>query len=101
MATEDIRILLIALHPVRIDVAGIAILFDKNGYRICEANSSPGFQALEPACNINVPEIIFNAMQIRLGAKVRRATPIWRRILKRAKLRGTKTPRVPISVPAE
>ena len=31
-----------------LDVAGIDILFDAEGYRICEANSSPGFQALEP-----------------------------------------------------
>ena len=49
-----------------LDVAGIDILFDTDGYRICEANSSPGFQALEPACGINVPEIIFAAMRRNL-----------------------------------
>ena len=49
-----------------LDVAGIDILFDTDGYRICEANSSPGFQALEPACGINVPEIVFAAMRRNL-----------------------------------
>jgi len=28
---------------LKLDIAGIDILFDKKGYRICEANSSPGF----------------------------------------------------------
>jgi gamma-F420-2:alpha-L-glutamate ligase len=52
-----------------LDVAGIDILFDTDGYRICEANSSPGFQALEPACNVNVPEIVFAAVSKRLERK--------------------------------
>ena len=52
-----------------LDVAGIDILFDTEGYRICEANSSPGFQALEPACNVNVPEIVFAAVSKRLERK--------------------------------
>lgn len=52
-----------------LDVAGIDILFDTDGYRICEANSSPGFQALEPACGINVPEIVFAAVNKRLESK--------------------------------
>jgi gamma-F420-2:alpha-L-glutamate ligase len=55
-----------ALH---LDVAGIDILFDTDGYRICEANSAPGFQALEPACGINVPEIVFAAIARRLQAR--------------------------------
>ncbi len=38
-----------------LDVAGVDILLDADGYRICEANSSPGFQGLEKACRISVP----------------------------------------------
>jgi len=45
-----------------LDVAGVDVLFDGDGYRICEANSSPGFQGLEAACGISVPDEIFNAM---------------------------------------
>ncbi len=49
-------------NSLNLEIAGIDILFDKNGYKICEANSSPGFQGLETACKINVPEVIFNAL---------------------------------------
>jgi gamma-F420-2:alpha-L-glutamate ligase len=44
-----------------LDVAGVDVLFDVDGYRVCEANSSPGFQGLERACGICVPTAIFNS----------------------------------------
>lgn len=50
-----------------LDVAGVDILFDTNGYRICEANSSPGFLGLEKACGISVPDAIFAGMREKLG----------------------------------
>jgi gamma-F420-2:alpha-L-glutamate ligase len=65
-----------------LDVAGVDILLDRDGYRICEANSSPGFQGLEKACGISVPNEIFNAMRNRLGlppAQRRRSS--WKRLL--------------------
>jgi gamma-F420-2:alpha-L-glutamate ligase len=65
-----------------LDVAGVDILLDREGYRICEANSSPGFQGLEKACGISVPDEIFNAMRSRLGlppAQRRRSS--WKRLL--------------------
>jgi len=49
-------------NSLNLEIAGVDILFDKNGYKVCEANSSPGFQGLELACKINVPELIFKAM---------------------------------------
>jgi gamma-F420-2:alpha-L-glutamate ligase len=64
-----------------LDVAGIDILFDDNGYRICEANSSPGFQGLEKACRISVPDEIFNAMRDRLGLPERARPTSWQRLL--------------------
>jgi gamma-F420-2:alpha-L-glutamate ligase len=82
-----------------LDVAGVDILFDKDGYRICEANSSPGFQALEPACNICVPEIIFSAMQARLEEKSAKVTPVWRRLVDGLSPRSKRTPR--LTVPAD
>lgn len=54
-----------------LDVAGIDILFDEHGYRVCEANSAPGFQVLERACDINVAETIFRAMGKKFGLPVR------------------------------
>ena len=44
---------------LQLDVAGVDILFDEQGFRVCEANSAPGFQSLEAACGIDVPEAIF------------------------------------------
>lgn len=58
-------------QALELDVAGVDILFDKKGYRVCEANSAPGFQGLERACQINVPEIVFCVMAKRYGIPLR------------------------------
>ena len=42
-------------EELKLDVAGVDILFDEHGYRVCEANSAPGFQGLERACGLSVP----------------------------------------------
>lgn len=49
-----------AADTLGLEVAGIDILFDDDGYRICEANSAPGFQGLERACGIDVPDAVFD-----------------------------------------
>lgn len=49
-----------AAAALDLDVTGIDILFDEAGYRICEANSSPGFQGLERASGVDVPTAILN-----------------------------------------
>jgi gamma-F420-2:alpha-L-glutamate ligase len=64
-----------------LDVAGVDILLDENGYRICEANSSPGFQGLEKACRISVPDAIFAAMRQRLGIPATPKRSAWSRFL--------------------
>lgn len=43
-----------------LDIAGVDILFDEQGYRVCEANSAPGFVGLEAACGVDMPEIILS-----------------------------------------
>lgn len=48
-----------------LDIAGVDILFDKNGYRICEVNASPYFEGFEKATGINVPVEIFNYIKVR------------------------------------
>lgn len=47
-----------AADVLGLDVTGIDILFDEDGYRICEANSAPGFQGLERASGMDVPSAI-------------------------------------------
>ena len=47
-----------AADVLGLDITGIDILFDEDGYRICEANSAPGFQGLERATGLDVPTAI-------------------------------------------
>ncbi len=60
LATEVSRLL-------GLDIAGIDLLFDGDHYRICEANSSPGFRGLEPCSDLNVPRQIYTFIAVRLG----------------------------------
>ncbi|MGB0719234.1 MAG: ATP-grasp domain-containing protein [Bdellovibrionales bacterium] len=59
---------------LNIQVAGIDLLYDENGYTICEANTFPGFKGLESCCDVNVPREIFTAMQERM--KVDKKPPV-------------------------
>ena len=52
---------------LNLDMAGIDLLFDKDHFKVCEANSSPGFQGLEKSSDLNVPKEIFHYLRIRLG----------------------------------
>jgi RimK family alpha-L-glutamate ligase len=50
-----------------LDIAGIDLLFDKDGYKICEANSAPGFEGFEKYCSINVAKHIAEYIKYRIG----------------------------------
>ncbi|MFW6224674.1 MAG: ATP-grasp domain-containing protein [Bacteroidota bacterium] len=52
---------------LNLDIAGIDLLFDKQGFKICEVNSSPGFRGMEKCCEIDVADEIFKFIKIRLG----------------------------------
>lgn len=60
---EAIDLAVKTAEVLNIQVAGIDLLFTDQGYTICEANTFPGFKGLEKACEVNVPEEIFKAMQ--------------------------------------
>lgn len=60
LSTETARLL-------DLDVAGIDLLFDKNGYKVCEANSSPGFKGLEKAGNKYIAESILDYITFKIG----------------------------------
>ena len=47
-----------------LDIAGVDVLFDKEGYRICEVNSSPYFKGFEEATKKNIPREIFKFAQV-------------------------------------
>ncbi len=52
---------------LNLDMAGIDLLFDKDHFKVCEANSSPGFEGLESASDINVSKEIYHYLRVRLG----------------------------------
>ncbi len=54
-------------NVLKLDVAGIDLLFDEHHFKICEANSSPGFEGLENAVGIDVAKEILHFIRIRLG----------------------------------
>ncbi len=60
MATEAARIL-------GLDIAGVDLLFAEDHFKICEVNSSPGFQGLSSCCNVNIPEEVYHYIRIRYG----------------------------------
>lgn len=50
-----------------LDIGGIDLLFDGEGYMICEANSSPGFEGFEKACGMNIAREIVKYASFRMG----------------------------------
>ena len=43
---------------LNLDIAGVDLLFDGDGYRICEVNSSPGCEGMDKYCKTNIAEKI-------------------------------------------
>lgn len=60
MATQTSQIL-------GLEIAGVDLLFDGNHYKVCEANSSTGFEGMESCCDVNIPKEIFHFIRIRQG----------------------------------
>ncbi len=50
---------------LNLDIAGIDLLFTGDHYKVCEANSSTGFEGIESCCDINVPKEIYHFIRIR------------------------------------
>lgn len=60
----------LVLETVRVlglDIAGVDLLFDEDGYKICEVNSSPGFEGLEKATEKNIAEELIHYIKLRVG----------------------------------
>lgn len=54
---------------IGLDIAGVDLLIDKDTYKICEVNSSPGFEGLEVALGIDIATCMFQYMKMRLGER--------------------------------
>jgi len=49
-----------------LDIAGVDLLFDHRGFRVCEANSNPGFRGFENYCGVNVADLITEYIKFRI-----------------------------------
>jgi RimK family alpha-L-glutamate ligase len=47
-----------AAESIGLDIAGVDLLFDDEGFVVCEVNSAPGFAGMENFCGINIAEKI-------------------------------------------
>jgi gamma-F420-2:alpha-L-glutamate ligase len=70
-----------AARLVDLEIAGVDILIDQKTYKICEINSSPGFEGFELATGVDVPWHILDFVKIRKGvwkkpSKKRRNKPV-------------------------
>ena len=64
----DDQMELLAIQTAKVldlDIAGVDLLFHSDGYKICEANSSPGFKGFEKALGINIPQKVFDYAKLR------------------------------------
>ena len=51
-----------------LDIAGVDLLFDDIGYKICEVNSNPGFEGMENYTKKNIAEEIVQFIKMKIGA---------------------------------
>ncbi|MCH1429202.1 MAG: RimK family alpha-L-glutamate ligase [Chlamydiales bacterium] len=63
LSTETTKLL-------NLDIAGVDLLFDENGFKVCEANSSPGFHGLEKVVGKCIAEDILDYIIIRTGSQI-------------------------------
>jgi len=56
------------MDQLDMDMAGLDFLYDKEiGFRICEVNSSPGFEGLEATCDVDVADMVFKFLDVKFG----------------------------------
>ncbi len=53
---------------LELDIAGVDLLFDNGGYKICEVNSNPGFEGMEQYTKKNIAEEIVQFIKMKIGA---------------------------------
>ena len=64
---DEIRYLALEASKIlNLDIAGVDLLFDKDGYKICEVNSNPGFSGFETYCNIDVADRITEYVRFKI-----------------------------------
>ena len=57
-----------ASKALNLDIAGVDLLFDNGGYKICEINSNPGFEGMETFTKKNIASEIVQFIKMKIGA---------------------------------
>ena len=52
---------------LNLDIAGVDLLFDGEGYKICEVNSNPGFEGMETYTKKNIAGDIVSFVKMKIG----------------------------------
>ena len=52
---------------LKLDIAGVDLLFQNGGYKICEVNSNPGFEGMETFTKKNIAGEIVSFIKLKLG----------------------------------
>jgi len=55
-------------HILELDIAGIDLLFDGDHFKVCEANSAPGFKGMEQCVDIDMAMEMYQYIRVRLGS---------------------------------
>ncbi len=50
-----------------LDIAGVDLLFDNGGFKICEVNSSPGFEGMDKFTKTNIADEIVTYVKHKIG----------------------------------
>ena len=53
-----------------LDIAGVDLLFQNGGYKICEVNSNPGFEGMENFTKKNIAKEIVSFIKLKLGLNI-------------------------------
>ncbi len=56
-----------ASKSLNLDIAGVDLLFDGDGYKICEVNSNPGFEGMETFTKKNIASDIVQFIKLKVG----------------------------------
>jgi RimK family alpha-L-glutamate ligase len=67
VSKEIEEISLATAAALNLEIAGIDLLFDKRGFRVCEANSNPGFSGFDHYCNTDIGSEIVKYISARLN----------------------------------
>lgn len=62
---QEISKLIRIKHILDLNIASINLLFDEKGFKLCEVNSSPGFEGIEQAMGKDIADEIIQFVKLK------------------------------------